>query len=70
MGIKDKIAEVNIVNFAAAVAIVMLIALASVHVAMAAQAEDRLEAFKDVVLWVLPVLLNILATYGIITKES
>lgn len=66
MSLREKLAETSIVNFAAALALIIFLALASVHVSIAVQAPDPLEAFKDVILWVLPVILNILATYGII----
>lgn len=68
--VKDVVAKANIINFAAGAAIFLFLFLAYTHMTMAAQAANPLEAFKDVLLWVVPIILNILATYGIVKAKN
>ena len=66
----EQIAKTNIINFAAALALFLYVFLTWQHVVIAIQAEDPMMAFKDVLLWTLPVLLNIMATYGILKAKE
>lgn len=65
-----QITKASIINFAAALALFIYVFLTWQHVVLAIMAEDPLAAFKDVLLWSLPVLLNILATYGIVKAKE
>ena len=70
MAIKEALEKFDIVNFAAALALLIYTYLVYQHVVLAVHATDPMTAYKDVLLWALPVLLNILATYGIIKSKE
>lgn len=70
MGIAEQLAKFDIVNFAAALALLLYAYLVYQHVVLAVMSTDPMAAYKDVLLWALPVLLNILATYGIIKGKE
>ena len=70
MGITEQLAKFDIVNFAAALALLLYTYLVYTHVVIAVTSTDPMTAYKDVLLWALPVLLNILATYGIIKSRE
>lgn len=70
MSLTEYIKRVDVVNSAAVVAIVLFVYIVYRSLNVAAQAEDPISATRDVVIWALPVILNILATYGIIKERS
>ena len=61
------LARADIVNVAAILSLILLTVLMSANVYIVLRFSiDKEAAFKDVLLWILPILLNILATYGIV----
>lgn len=68
--LSEQIGKATIINFAAVLALLIYTVMVSVHIVIAVQAEAPMEAFKDVILWAMPILLNILATYGIMSKKE
>lgn len=67
--IKEAIAKTNIINFGAVLALIMWLVLTSVWLVLAVRSSDPLIAIKDVVIWSGSILLNILATYGILEAK-
>lgn len=68
--VKEKVANITILNFAAVLALLIFTYMAFVHLTLAVQQDDAMAAFKDVVLWVIPIILNMLATYGLIERRN
>lgn len=66
----EQIGKATLINFAAALALFIYVFLTWTHVTIAVQAEDPMAAFKDVLLWAVPILLNIMATYGIMKPKE
>ena len=70
MGLLARIEQADIVNIAAVAAILLYLILVISHLVMAVQSPDPMEAMQDVLLWSIPILLNILATYGIVKSTN
>ncbi len=68
--ISDAITKANVTTFAAVLALFIYAVLTMVWLAQALQSSNPLDAMKDVVLWSGSILLNILATYGIVTAKK
>jgi len=68
--IGEQIQKASLINFAAALAIFLYVFLTWTHVSIAVQQTEPMAAFKDVLLWSIPILLNIMSTYGIMKAKE
>ena len=66
----EQIGKAPITAMAAVLALLIYVLLVWWHVSIALQAEVPMEAFKDVLLWSIPILLGILEKYGVLNAAK
>lgn len=66
-GSQSIIQKADVINFSAILALLLFVFLVITHVAIVIYtATDKVQAFKDITQWAMPIILSILSTYGIL----